>query len=56
MPGFVLCWDESQEQYYAFRSLTGETIYGASEVACILVLPSLVRNTYRLSIHPSTSI
>jgi len=33
MPDFVLCWDESQEQYYAFRSQTGETIYGASEVA-----------------------
>lgn len=28
---FVLCWDEGQQQYYAFRSITGETIYGASE-------------------------
>jgi|AntAceMinimDraft_1070359.scaffolds.fasta_scaffold62034_1 hypothetical protein len=32
LPDFLLCWDEGQEQYYAFRAQTGETIYGASEV------------------------
>lgn len=28
---FSLCWDEGQQQYYAFRPITGEVIYGASE-------------------------